>query len=293
MLDLTVTPPQAEPQSPSLFPYNKWQAELPELAPQYRNNQPYPHIHLTDFLDVETAEAAALEFPDHAGDAWIQYKHFNENKLGMTKRELFPPHIGRLVDELNSPPFLSWLSELTGVPNLLADTTLEGGGMHQSVRGGFLNMHADFTMHHYHRHWRRRLNLILYLNPGWQAEWGGALELWDEHMTHCVARVDPLLNHAVIFSTDEKSFHGFPEKLTCPGGVARRSLALYYYTEEAVTRHAAKSTNYQPRPGDTKSKSAIIWLDKEAVDLYSRVKSRLGLSDDLASRVLGFLSRKK
>jgi hypothetical protein len=75
--------------------------------------------------------------------------------------------------------------------------------------------------------------------------------------------------------------------------VARKSLAFYYYTEEEAPTHSAKSTNYQARPGDTKFKSAMIWLDKEAVDLYSKVKSRLGLSDDFASRVLGLLSRKK
>lgn len=275
------------------FPLRNWGSQLGNLSQRYQNNKPFPHIHLAGFLDPEWADAAAAEFPDPTGTAWIQYKHFNENKLGMTKRELFPPRIGGIVDELNSPAFLEWLSEMTGIRDLHADPSLEGGGMHQSVRGGFLNMHADFTFHHYHQHWRRRLNLILYLNPGWQTAWGGALELWDNHMSHCVTRIDPLLNHAVIFSTDEKSFHGFPERLTCPEGVARRSLALYYYTEDHTPSHHAKSTNYQPRPGDPKLKSATIWLDKEAVDVYSRIKSRLGLSDDFASRLLGFLFNRK
>jgi len=37
----------------------------------------------------------------------------------------------------------------------------------------------------------------------------------------------------------------------------------------------------------------MIWLDKKAVDLYSRAKVRFGFSDEFASKVLGFLSRKK
>jgi len=40
-------------------------------------------------------------------------------------------------------------------------------------------------------------------------------------------------------------------------------------------------------------KSALIWLDKKAVDLYSRAKARFGFSDDAISRILGALSRKK
>jgi len=37
----------------------------------------------------------------------------------------------------------------------------------------------------------------------------------------------------------------------------------------------------------------MIWLDKQAVDLYSRAKARFGFSDKWASRVLGSISRKK
>jgi hypothetical protein len=37
----------------------------------------------------------------------------------------------------------------------------------------------------------------------------------------------------------------------------------------------------------------MIWLDKKALSIYSRAKARLGFSDDLASRILGKISRKK
>jgi len=152
-------------------------------------------------------------------------------------------------------------------------------------------VHADFTMHHYHKNWRRRINLILYLNPGWQSQWGGAIELWDKEMRRCVAKVPPLFNHALIFNTGDHSSHGFPEKLTCPGNVRRRSLALYYYTLENEN-FEAHSTSYRARPEDRLSDKALIWLDKQALAIYSRAKSRFGFSDDLVSRILGFLSRK-
>ena len=43
----------------------------------------------------------AREFPQSTSDAWIQYKHANENKLGNSKREIFPATIGAVTDELN------------------------------------------------------------------------------------------------------------------------------------------------------------------------------------------------
>jgi hypothetical protein len=202
-----------------------------------------------------------------------------------------------LTDELNAPEFVAWISELTGIPNLMADPMLEGGGLHQSGPGGYLNVHTDFSMHHFHLNWRRRVNLILYLNPGWQEQWGGALELWEKtpegKMARCAVKYSPLLNHALIFTTDERSLHGFPDPLTCPEGQSRKSLALYYYTVEQGQKTEARSTDYFARPQDGWAKSAMIWLDKKAVDFYSRAKARFGFSDAFASKVLGFFSKKK
>jgi hypothetical protein len=206
---------------------------------------------------------------------------------------MFPQLLGAVVDELNSDAFVHWLSQLTGIPKLVSDEILEGGGLHQSAAGGFLNVHTDFSNHHYHTNWRRQVNLILYLNPHWQQQWGGALELWDREMRRCVTKVPPLFNEALIFRTDEISYHGFPEPLSCPAGEARKSLALYYYTAEEGAAVKSRSTNYRPRPEDGPLKSGMIWLDKQAVDLYSRAKARFGFSDELASKILGLLSRKR
>ena len=146
------TAPALQSSAP-LFPYHKWGRALPALARQYRDNYPCPHIRLIDFLECETASAMADEFPQPSSQEWTQYKHVNENKLGMAHRELFPPTLGAVTDELNSPEFVAWLSELTGIPNLIADPMLEGGGLHQSGRGGYLNVHTDFSMHHFHTSW--------------------------------------------------------------------------------------------------------------------------------------------
>ena len=290
------TAPAVQAASP-LFPYERWVSALPALARQYRDNKPCPHILLKDFLGPHLALAMAGEFPQATSDAWTQYKHANENKLGMPKRELFPPTIGAVADELNSPEFTQWVSELTGIPNLIADPMLEGGGLHQSGQGGYLNVHTDFSMHHFHATWHRRVNLILYLNPGWREEWGGAIELWErsaeKKMVRCAAKYPPLLNHALIFTTDERSLHGFPDPLTCPEGESRKSLALYYYTDEPDRKFTGHSTDYFARPQDGWRKSALIWLDKKAVDFYSRAKARFGFSDEFASKVLGLLSKKK
>lgn len=274
-----------------LFPYDRWRRDLATLARGYRSNEPFPHLHLRRFLEPEAAARVAGEFPRAGDTRWIEYRHFNERKLGKSRRSEFPRLLGELVDELNSARFTRWLSDLTGIEGLLADPDLEGGGLHQTERGGFLNVHADFTHHHRRPGWRRRINLILYLNEPWPADWGGALELWDREMAQVVAKVPPRLNHAVIFSTNETSYHGYPEPLTCPESERRKSLALYYYTDEPEDRYRARSTDYRARPQDRGLKRPLIWLDKKAVAVYSATKKHLGLSDELTGRILGLFRR--
>ena len=273
--------------SPDLWPL------AAELAKTYRDNAPIPHIQITKFLDPAVAQAAAGEFPSPDKTFWIHYKHYNENKVGLTKKEIFPPVLRAIAEQLNSPQFMSWLSELTGIRGLVADPSLHGGGLHQCGRGGFLNLHTDFSTHYYNRDWRRRVNLIVYLNPDWKADWGGALEFWDRKLGACVAEYSPLLNHAVIFNTDNNALHGFPDPLRCPENVCRKSIAFYYYTPEENSRPTARPTDYQARPGDGLKKRAFIWLDKVAVGAYSRAKGKVGFSDDFVSRILNALSRKK
>ena len=277
----------------SVFAHEHWASQLPALAPRYQGAQPFPNIQLQDFLEAEALARAIREFPAPADPAWIHYKHYNENKVGMTRLDLFPPSLRHIVEELNSPAFVKWLSQLTGIEGLIADPALDGGGMHQSARGGFLNVHADFTVHHHHPDWRRRVNLIVYLNPEWKEEWGGAIELWDEGMKRCVSKMLPLANRALIFNTGETSYHGFPDALRCPEDVTRKSIALYYYTVETARDYVPKSTDYRARPSDSSSKAAMIWFDKKMVSGYSKVKSALGLSDDFAGKILRVFSRKK
>lgn len=271
-----------------VFDYSKWTAQLPELAKNYQAASPYPHIVLENFLNPAVLDACITEFNKlNETDGWINYKHYNEDKRGLNKIDLLPETIRETITELNSPAFLEWLSAITGIKNLQKDESLEGGGIHQSTRGGFLNIHADFTAHPHQRTWQRRVNVLVYLNPDWKEEYGGKLELWDKKMKSCEASILPVYNRCVIFNTDADSYHGHPEPMTCPEGTFRRSIALYYYTvEENPYRRA---TYYKARPGDGSNK-LLVKLDNALVSAYTAVKSKLGANDKVVSGILRFFS---
>ncbi len=153
------------------------------------------------------------------------------------------PATARLAQWLNSAPFLAYLENLTGIKNLIADPSYFGGGVHWIDNGGYLEVHADFN-HLKQYNLERRINLLLYLNEDWQDEYNGHLELWDRSRMTKVKSVAPLCNRAVIFSTVKEALHGHPTPLNAPAGRARRSLALYYYTNTWEPAAQAHTTLY-------------------------------------------------
>ncbi len=275
-----------------MLDYGKLEKIYEDNHDVYIGAEEFPHIVIENFYDEKALENALAVFPKISDEGWIHYKHVNEKKGGLNKREMIPAELLAIIDELNSQKFINWLEKLTGIKNLKPDPNLEGGGIHQIEKGGFLNIHADFTAHPHNKFWRRRVNVLLYLNKDWEDAYGGKLELWRKDMSGCFEDVLPIFNRAVIFNTDKKSYHGHPHPLTCPDGRTRKSIALYYFTEEEKPAEKI-ATNYQARPEDSATKALLIKLDKKILSLYNKVKGVLGINDDFVSKVLNFLSRGK
>ncbi|MCH2173104.1 2OG-Fe(II) oxygenase [Myxococcota bacterium] len=274
----------AEPLAEDVLNYR----ELDTLANRHRDDfsqaLPFPHVVLDDFLPGEFAREVAREF-DQASDGWDHYRHYNEDKTALTHLDGMPPRTRALVDALISRPFVEFVQRLTGLDELLADPELDGAGLHKVPRGGFLNVHADFLSHTQHHDWSRQINLLLYFNEDWQPKWNGDLEFWDSTLEHCVTKIPPLFNRCVLFHTTAHSFHGHPAPLACPESVERKSIALYYFRQEASAQPLT-STDYRSLPGSSLRERLLVAADRTALRLYSFIRRHTKLSDGIISRFL-------
>lgn len=224
---------------------------LSEAGAAYRTADPFPHVVMDGLFDAAFLRDVVDEIPaarDEAERRREDQAQLQERKRAVNDPSLFGPASLLLTTTLMARPFLAMLESLTGIPGLIPDPYFRGGGFHEIARGGKLAVHADFNIHSIMKV-RRRLNLLLYLNEGWQPDWGGRLELWDTGMTACRVAVEPVFNRMVVFNTTDESYHGHPDPLVCPEDVQRKSLALYYYTAEGAEA-AAHSTLWRDRPDD-------------------------------------------
>lgn len=264
-----------------------WKQNLPDLRARYNSGVPYPNIQIKNFFKPAVAKKLLEEFPEPKHPIWTTYYHYNQNKLTTTNHAKFPPTIASAIEFLQTDEFAKLLSEITGIEGLVSDASLEGGRIHQSERGGFLNIHVDHVAHNYEPDWRRRLNLLIYLNDAWDESWGGNLELWDRQMKSCVTKYAPLFNHAVIFATDESTYHGHPEPLMCPEGVTRKSISVYYYTKDLTLKHAP--SHYVSRPQDSLKVQFLIWLDNLLLCAYAWLRKQFKFNDSLIGKLLSKL----
>lgn len=225
------------------------------------------HIVLDDFLADGLSARLSAAYPSfEEARTWVNsYRSAHENrKTQITEPAHFPPAVLDLHETLASPEFLALMSRVTGIPSLLADPSLKGGGMHVTAPGGWLDVHVDFNIAP-ETGWHRRLNFLLFLNDEWDSAWGGELELWDAEVKRCGQMLEPRLNRCVVFETTGTSYHGV-RKLE-PAARDRKSFAAYYYTDDAPEgwddeRH---STIFRFRPGEALRRSGAVisgWIRK-------------------------------
>ena len=213
--------------------------------------EPYPLLVVDNFLHQEFANKLEEKYPGREDTTWWSYNNHFEKKLACNNINSLDSCFRDFFNLVNSRKFVSELEKLTGIPGLIADPSLHGGGLHRIERGGKLDVHADFNYHKI-TGWRRRLNLIVYLNKDWKEEYGGHTEFWDKEMKGCVKKVLPIFNRMSIFTVDDDSFHGHPDPLECPVGTCRKSLAVYYYSlhSDDLSSIDYHSTDYKKRPED-------------------------------------------
>ncbi|MDC2978897.1 2OG-Fe(II) oxygenase [Pelagibacteraceae bacterium] len=206
-----------------------------QLKKSYKNNKPFPHIYIDNFLSKSNYLFIKKTFPKPKNKIWKKPDNNNTKGKSVTVRgkhdlkELQYSNQARNVFfELNSGLFIKFIENLTGIQGLLPDPYFAESGFHQIQNNGYLNIHADFSHHDYFG-LERRVNLLYYLNDDWKDDYNGNLSLYNKKIKQ-IKSYKPQGNRCIIFSTSDISYHGHPEKLNTPKGVYRKSIAMYYYT---------------------------------------------------------------
>jgi len=253
------------------------------IRQRFAEATPFRHVLVENFLEPAAAESLLADFPAFDRDRALNEYGAVGRKAVVERVTAISPFYREFYGYINSRPFLDAMSALTGIPDLIADETLFGGGTHENLDGQGLDVHIDFNIDE-RRMLHRRVNLLVYLNKEWDESWGGSIELhsnpWDPR-TNTVRSFLPLFNHAVIFQTTEYSWHGF-KQIALPEDrkhLSRKPFSIYLYTkdrpmEEVIAPH---TTFYVPQPLSTRFAAGVTLSALDADEIRTAVANRDGL----------------
>lgn len=226
------------------------------LAARFQQSAPVKHLIIDDFLEADYADQLFAALPD-VGEMPKSRDYVFSDKRELSTLDTHSPLTARLHDAFVSERYADFLSTVVG-RDIFVDPQYHGGGFHAGADGSYLDLHVDFNLHPEHPTWRRELNILLYLNPGWESSWGGELLLTDAP-DHPTISVEPRFNRLVIMESTDDSYHGY-EQIHFPAGHVRRSIAAYGYSLIPEGSVAQRTTGWAPQgAGPVKRMLAKNW----------------------------------
>lgn len=241
---------------------------------------PFKHLAIDAFFESSFAERLLDEFPRFDPELARNEMGKIANKAVNTRIREISPAYRELYDIISGTAFLELMSRISGIPDLILDPKMYGGGTHESRHGQELDPHVDFNYDEAQQ-LHRRLNVIVYLNKGWRTEWGGAIEIHSnprDPATNQIRAFDPIFNRCVMFETNEISWHGFP-KIDLPEDrrdLSRKSISIYLYTKTRPAEEIAPmhGTFYVQRPLSERFREGLTLTSDDVAELKNQLWRR-------------------
>lgn len=230
-------------QNSILHNFGDWVNNIDVLKNKFLNAIPFEHIVIDNFLNEEYANELYDLFPEQF-ENWYIYENPIEVKYTYDNIDNLNDKFRSYFYYLSSNEILDIFRKLTDIKNLTYDEYLHGAGLHCHPKYGRLNIHLDYEKHPCTGK-ERRLNIILFLTKNWKQEWGGQNELWNKDATNCITKTDIKFNRAIIFKTNDISWHGIPNPINCPENHFRKTLAFYYVSPlTSIKNHYRSKATY-------------------------------------------------
>ncbi len=230
--------------------FGDWINNVEHISKQFQTSLPFKHVKITNFLNKDYAEKVYQNFPENYHE-WHQYNNPLEVKYANDNINEMNEHLKNFFYILSSDEIISIISKISGIDNLTYDPFLHGAGIHAHPRNGRLNLHLDYEKHPKLNNKERRLNIIFFLNKNWDKKWNGDNQLWDKDMKKCMVKTYPEFNSAIIFQTNDISWHGLPNKISCPDYIYRKSMAYYYISplvsKTYTDKHGKDKSGYRTK----------------------------------------------
>ena len=172
---------------------------------------------------------------------------FREKKCTSKDFDNFDPILKKITFALQDSRVIELVSKITLIKDQIPDPTLYAGGLSSMNFGHHLGPHID-NSHDASRKYYRTLNLLYYVSPDWNINYGGNLELWDKNVSQNVT-IESKFNRLVLMETTPSSWHSVSKVVI---DKSRNCVSNYYFSSFSPTqKDYFNVTSFNGRPEQT------------------------------------------
>jgi len=201
------------------------------------------HFFIDNLLPGEIANSIYASFPKPK--SMKKRKDLRELKYVAAQMNQYDPILEEVVFAFQDERIVSFIRGIFEIDSLYPDEHLYAGGISSMDKGHFLNPHLD-NSHDKDRNKWRVLNLLYYVTPNWELDFGGNLEIWPRGVKNEQTTIHSKFNRLVVMATHDASWHSV-SPVTHEG--SRCCVSNYYFSDSPLKANEQfHVTSFRGRP---------------------------------------------
>jgi len=176
-----------------------------ELTQQYQDSKSkIGYFFIDDLLPDELARYIYESFPKP--DDVTKKKTLREYKYIAAQMDKYNPVLEEIIYAFQDKRIVEIIRKICGLEEIYPDENLYAGGISMMGYENYLNPHLD-NSHDKDRNFWRVLNLLYYVTPEWEKDFGGNLEIWPDGLKNEQIVIHSKFNRLAVMATHQTSWH--------------------------------------------------------------------------------------
>ena len=236
--------------------YNSIESQKSILKKQFQDSKVgIGFFFIDDLLPNEIALKIQEVFPKST--EMVHKKSLREDKFVAAQMNKYNPILEEVIYAFQDKKIVDLVGEICNIEKAIPDENLYAGGLSMMGNKQFLNPHLDNSHDKDRERWRV-LNLLYYVTPNWNEDFGGNLELWPNGLGEKQITIHSKFNRLAVMVTHNRSLHSV-SPVVFEG--FRCCVSNYYFSKKPIldsdTFHV---TSFRGRP-ENKFTDALLQVD--------------------------------
>jgi len=207
------------------------------------SNDKIGYFFIDNLLPEELANKIYNSFPESSGmklrKSLREYKHI------AAQMNQYDSILEEVTFAFQDQRVLELVQYICGIEELSPDEHLYAGGISLMSKDHFLNPHLDNSHEKDQKKWRV-LNLLYYVSPDWDINYGGNLEIWPEGVGKEQITIESRFNRLAVMATHSSSWHSVSPIVE---DKKRACVSNYYFSDSPLRKSDSfHVTSFRGRP---------------------------------------------